>query len=283
MEELDRFITQSQYLPPPPRLIVELLLRLSQPNVDSTQVVRVMSHDPALIEKLLALCNSAYFGAATTTTDVQEAVTRLGFKQIFELIAVVHGARTLMAPQKGYGFDTGELWRHSVASAVAARLTAALAGLDENTVFTAALLHDVGKIVLNRHLVPLGRQLEEAVGRDSSTVLEAEKKLLRVNHAEIGGRLLERWNFPEAIVSAVWFHHQPRAARPHDRLAACVYVGNWIALRLGEGFGRHPFAVEWRQEVLDILRVTEADLESVLIQMTENIDLVDALSAVPAP
>jgi HD-like signal output (HDOD) protein len=155
--------------------------------------------------------------------------------------------------------------------------------LDENTAFTAALLHDVGKIVLNRHLVPLARQLEEAVQRDSVTLLEAEKKLLRVQHAEVGGRLLERWSFPEAIVSAVWFHHQPRAARPHDRLAACVYLGNCMALRLGEGFGRHPFAVEWRQESLEILRITEADWEQVLIQMVDNLDLVEALSAVPAP
>ncbi|MEY2410156.1 MAG: hypothetical protein QOF48_2826, partial [Verrucomicrobiota bacterium] len=163
MEDLDRFITQSQYLPAPPRLVLELLLRLSQPNVDSTKVVRAIRQDPALIEKLLALCNSAYFAAATSTSDLQEAVTRLGFKQIYELVAVVHGARTLMAPQRGYGLEEGKLWRHSITAAIAAQLAARPAGVDENTAFTAALLHDVGKIVLNRHLVPLAQQFNDAI------------------------------------------------------------------------------------------------------------------------
>ena len=281
MEELDRHINQARSLPAPPRLVLELLLRLSQPNVDSTKVVRAISQDLVLTEKLLALCNSAYFAAATATTDLQEAITRLGFKQIYELVAVVHGARTLLAPQKAYGLEAGDHWRHSVAAAIAARLVAGPAGVDENKAFTAALLHDVGKIILNLPLTPLVRQLDEAVERDQSTLVDAEKKLLKVQHAEIGGRLLERWSFPEEIVTAVWFHHQPRAARPHDRLAACIWLGNWMALMLGYGFGRHPFALEWRREVLETLHLAESDLDPLLMQMIDSLDMVETLATVP--
>jgi putative nucleotidyltransferase with HDIG domain len=147
-----------------------------------------------------------------------EAVNRLGFRQIYTLVAAVSGARALSPSQRGYGINAGELWRHSVTAAVAAQLIARRTADDESTVFTAGLLHDIGKIVLAEALEHIYAKLVEESQTQQAALVETEKRLLGVEHAEIGGRLLSRWKFSENLVSAVWFHHRPAAAAPHQRL-----------------------------------------------------------------
>ena len=149
MQELDDYINKVKNLPPAPRILPELLGLLRKENVDSSRVVQLISFDPAITASVLRLCNSALFAGASPATDLSEAVQRLGFRQIYTLVAAVSGARALTPAQKGYGISAGELWKHSVTTAVASQLIARSQDEpDEGLVFTAALLHDVGKIIL---------------------------------------------------------------------------------------------------------------------------------------
>lgn len=101
------------------------------------------------------------------------------------------------------------MWKHSVTSAVAAQVVARRIEEDESLVFTAAPLHDIGKIVLAEALELIYYRLVDDALKEQSAMIEKEKKLLGVQHAEIGGRLLSRWNFPPNLVGAVWHHHRP--------------------------------------------------------------------------
>jgi putative nucleotidyltransferase with HDIG domain len=151
--------------------------------------------------------------------------------------------------------DPNQLWEHSVTSAVAAQLVARNTAQDPNLVFTAALVHDIGKIVLSEALGQTYSDLVDQVERDSYCLLEAEKRVLGVEHAEIGGRLLERWKFPQELVLAVWFHHHPSRAKPHECLAAQVFFGNLIAYLLGYGYGHHVLVLRARLEAMKILQL----------------------------
>ena len=276
MQELDDYINRVQHLPPAPKILPQLLALLSRDNVDSSQVVDLMMYDPALTAAALQLCNSAYFAAAPAS-DLSEAVARLGFQRIYQLVAAVSGARLLSSAQKGYGIDEGELWKHSVASAVAAQLIAEKLGDDHNLVYTCALLHDLGKIVLATGLEKIYGKIIEDVEKNQQALLEAEKKLLGVQHAEIGGRLLARWKFPANIVSAVCYHHDPAAAGEHQRLASYVYVSNLIAHFLGYGFGHHAFAMRGRAEALEILGLRGEHLAELMITTYENFEVINSL------
>jgi putative nucleotidyltransferase with HDIG domain len=276
MQELDDYINRVQHLPPAPKILPQLLALLSRDNIDSSQVVDLMMYDPALTAAALQLCNSAYFAAAPAS-DLSEAVARLGFQRIYQLVAAVSGARLLSSAQKGYGIDEGELWKHSVASAVAAQLIAEKLGDDHNLVYTCALLHDLGKIVLATGLEKIYGKIIEDVEKNQQALLEAEKKLLGVQHAEIGGRLLARWKFPANIVSAVCYHHDPAAAGEHQRLAAYVYVSNLIAHFLGYGFGHHAFAMRGRAEALQILGLRGEHLAELMITTYENFEVIHSL------
>ncbi len=277
MQELDDFINRVQHLPPAPKILPQLLSLLGREDVSAGHVVDLMMYDPSLTAAALQMCNSAYFGGSTPATDLGEAVQRLGFNRIYQLVATVSGSQALAPSKKGDGINEGELWKHSVTTAVAAQLMAKELGEDENLVFTCGLLHDIGKVILAHSLEHIYAKMIEEVAKYQNALLETEKRLLGAQHAEIGGRLLARWKFPSNIVAAVWFHHDPKGAANHQRLAAFVYLANMIAYFIGHGFGHHSFALRGRAEALEILGLKGDDLPRFMIQTYENFEVVNAL------
>lgn len=277
MLELDAFINRIKHLPPAPRVLPELLPLLNRPDTPVDRVVRLISFDPALTAGVLQLSNSTVFAGTTPVSNLTEAVSRLGFKETFQLVVAISSSHMLNPPQAGYGFDAGDLWKHSVVAALAAKLMASELGDDENVVFTAALLHDLGKIVLAHALEDTYTQLMAEVIDQQHSLIEAEKRILGVQHAEIGGRLLTRWKFPQNLTTAVYFHHNPGAARPHHRLASYVYLGNMIAYFMGHGYGHAAFAFRGRAEALEILNLSGDSLPRYMIQTLEHFASVEAL------
>ena len=116
---------------------------------------------------------------------------------------------------------------------------------------------------------------------NQQSLLEVESKLLGVNHAEVGGQLLTRWKFPPNIVSAVWFHHTPKAAGVHQRLACMVYLGNMISYFMGHGYGHVPFAVRGRAEVLSTLELEPESIPGFMMETFEQMHVIDALFNIP--
>jgi putative nucleotidyltransferase with HDIG domain len=189
---------------------------------------------------------------------LEEAVVRLGFEQVYRLVAASLGARSL-ASQNQVG-EAGQLWRHSVVTAAAAQLIARDLEDDQNLIFTAALLHDIGKIILADGLDQTYLKLLQEVEENQYSLLEAEKRVLGVQHSEVGGRLMARWKFPLGLVSGIWFHHHPAAAHPHERLAAYIYVGDLIAYLVGYGCGHHALGLRGRDDAFGILKLDHQSL-----------------------
>jgi putative nucleotidyltransferase with HDIG domain len=277
MQNIDEYLDGIDHLPPAPRVLPELLALLRQEDIDSARVVELISLDPAITASILQLCNSAYLGAARPADNIHESVNRLGFRQVARLVVSVTSSRILSQPQEGYGIDRGELWHHSVASALAAQLIARRLGDDEDLVYTAALLHDIGKIILSAALQRCYADLVRATEERKEPLLDSEQRLLGVHHAQVGGRLLFRWRFPTGIVNAVSFHHSPWEATPDERLASFVYLGNMIAHFMGYGYGRQAFALRGRPEALEILELDAACLPHYMIETYEQIKLLEAL------
>jgi putative nucleotidyltransferase with HDIG domain len=263
---LDNYIDRVSTLPPAPVILPQLLQLLHRPDVDGDRVVDLIECDPALTAAVLRLCNSAFFASATAASDLLEAVVRLGFARVYELVVAIVGARSMRPAQKGYGIDEGELWKHSVATALAAKCMARDRGADESLAFTAAILHDIGKIVLTQALEQSYAKLVREIQISQSSLLESESTILGVQHAEIGGRLLARWNFPDSLVSAVWNHHTPAVAIGHEQLASFVYLGNMIAHFMGFGYGHQALAMRGRTEALSLANIKAQELPHYMIE-----------------
>lgn len=274
MELLDKYIDESSALPPAPRILVQLLSLLREENPDAEQIVRLIMFDPVLTARVLQFTNSAAIGLADPIHDLSEAVMRVGFNEIYRLVAAAVAETTLGAAQRGYGLAAGELWEHSVVSAVSARVLARSVRLDENLAFTAGLLHDIGKLVLSSSLEDQYSILVAATEQSGQSLLEMECTLLGVDHASVGGRLMQRWSFPEKLILAVWHHHDPAASADSQELPACVHIGDVAAHALGYGHGHQAHALRVHADALQMLQLSPVDFEKALVQTEAALSVV---------
>jgi putative nucleotidyltransferase with HDIG domain len=190
-------------------LVTELLTLFREPDRDVDQVVQLISYEPSLTAQILRLCNSASFAGQRAPDDIFEAVSRVGFYQVYCMVATLFGARTKSMEGVDQGLNADELWRHSVAVAVSAGVAADETGQTKAVAFTAGLLHDIGKLVLasverQRYAALIQRAKDEGL-----LLTDLERSVLMMDHAEVSGELMQRWNLPPEIVAAVRHHHDP--------------------------------------------------------------------------
>jgi len=235
--DLDALIAQANHLEPLPASATRLAELLSVEGWELEEVVEVVALDQGLTGKLLGLANSALHVAHDRISSVDAAVVRLGAGSVLAVAVGTGVRRRLEEALPAYGLAEGELWERSVAAAVTAealhhvtdhRLPAGLT--------TAALLHDIGKLLLARHLEPdLQRYLRLA--RESGGMAEerAEIEVLGVHHAELGGLVAQHWNLPPEIVEGISYHHAPQdsffgdtdSTMAHGTLL-CARVSEWL-------------------------------------------------------
>jgi putative nucleotidyltransferase with HDIG domain len=278
---LDHYIDRVKILPPAPRTLTQLLLVLREEDVPAARVVELIRFDAALTAKILRHCNSAAFGFKEPSQDILDALIRLGFNEIYRMAAAIVAETTLAGALPGYGLGSGDLWQHSVVAAVSARLLARNIGSDENLAFTGGILHDIGKIVLSGALAQAGASRLRDGGNAGCCAAERDKLLLGVGHAELGGRLLERWGFPESLIGAVSYHHDPLQAAAHARLAACVYLGNVVANLMGYGPADALGKAQARPEILQFLELPSQDVELLMAETDAALETLNWFARKP--
>ena len=162
-------------------------------------------------------------------------MTLLGWRRLFQLVMTLCMSTLMKKPVPGYDLPQGELWRHSIAVSVAAEnIVKTLKIPDADEVFTAALLHDVGKLILGGFVKEDLADIEGMVSK-GITFDVAEHMVLGTDHAELGGRILAQWDFPEELVNAVWWHHNPESCESYCQLSDIVHVANNLGQMIGAG------------------------------------------------
>ena len=198
-----RYLDGVASLPPAPMLVTELLTLFRQPDRDIDQVVQLISYEPSLTAQILRTCNSVHFAGEDPPSDIFEAVSRIGFYQVYCLVVSMFGARTKSIDGACEGLVVDAAWQHSVIVAVSAAAVADMAGLPKTVAFTAGLLHDIGKLVLaSAERKTYARLIQQALS-EKVALSKMERTHLGVDHAEVGGELLRRWNLPADVVAAV--------------------------------------------------------------------------------
>lgn len=211
--DLDTVVQDAWEMEPLPASVSRLAGIVADENSDLADLVEVVTFDQTLTAKLLRAANSASSASLAPVATVAAAIQRLGSGAVlsFAMATTVHGKMRQAIPE--YGLLEGQLWRHSVCAALVAQLAArALKTNVPPETFTAALLHDIGKLLLSRFLDPeLLQHLQRAQSEGQVSMIQAEAEILGVNHAELGGIVVQRWGLPDSIVRAVHFHHDPDA------------------------------------------------------------------------
>lgn len=255
-----------QSFPGMPGTAVNLLGLLDNPAMRVSQIEEILNHDPGLTANVLRLANSAYFGIPSRIGSIRQAVILLGLKRLIQMVIATCVSAIMDKPVQGYDLPPGELWRHSIAVSVAAEgLVKELKVQAAEEIFTAALLHDVGKLVMGEFVKDDFKQIETAVSEGMSFEM-AETMALGTNHADVGAQILSRWILPPEIISAVQWHHEPEAAEQANTMLDIVHVANFISIMIGIGIGRDGLQHEPSVEVSERLKLKSCHLEKVASQ-----------------
>jgi putative nucleotidyltransferase with HDIG domain len=169
-------------------------------------------------------------------------------------------------PVEGYDLQPGEMWRHAMAVSVAAEMLVRELNIPAaDVVFTAALLHDIGKPVMGSFVKDDLKKIEAATSRETPFEV-AEQIVLGTNHAEVGALILKKWSFPPQIVEAVQFHHSPADSSVRTSIIDIVHVADVLSLMLGIGIGREGLQYEPSVDVTRRLGLKPFQLEKVASQ-----------------
>ena len=265
-------MAQVKAFPGMPATSAKLLKMLKNPESSAAQIEEILKYDPGLTANILKLTNSAYFGIPTKVSSVKQAIILLGWKRLLQLVMTMCMSTVMKKPLPGYDLPHGELWRHSVAVSVAAELVVnalKIPGADE--VFTAALLHDIGKLILGDFVRDDFKKIESILSQGISFET-AENMILGVNHADIGAEILRKWSLPAELVSAVRWHHNPEFAEQTDSMLDIVHVANVLCRMIGVSSGRDGLQYQPSELAVERLGLTSHQLEKVVSQTIQWVE-----------
>lgn len=276
MDAVYKLLANTKDLPASPQVLPKLLTLLRKEDTTLDEVGDLIALEPALTAKLLQYCNSAYFSGSEPVSNVPDAIGRVGFKTIYVLVTIVAGSHLLARPT-GSGLDLNQLWRHSLTSAFAAKFVAESIDADSNLLFTAGLLHDMGRLVLAKAKASEYNQILQQAAETQGSLLAAEISTFGFSHADVGACLMETWQLPKPLIESVRYHHNPYAANGAKVNAACICLANALAyISTPTAQGTPPNADEQKAS-MELLKVDEAQMASYVDQMKENWGFVESL------
>jgi putative nucleotidyltransferase with HDIG domain len=255
--------------PSMPGAAVKLLVLMDDPDINVSQIEAILGQDPGLTANVLKLANSAYFGMPSKVGSIKQAVLLLGLKRLMQIVIASCVSAIMDKPVTGYDLPPGELWHHSIGVTVAAEGLMKELNIEAGEeIFTAALLHDVGKLVVGEFIENDIRRIEAALSQGISFET-AENMVLGTNHADVGAQILTQWSLPPAIVNAVRWHHSPESADGADTMVDIIHVANVLCLMIGVGVGRDGLQYRPSEEVVERLGLEPYHLEKVASQVLQ--------------
>jgi len=223
-DRISKIINEVQKLPTLPSVANKVTKLLKDPTCTAIRVSEVIDKDPSLTIRVLRLVNSAFYSIRSEVTNVRHAVALLGFKTITQMVITISVFDVFKG---GYGreFDREGFWKHSIGCAVISQKIAQLtdyAGVDD--CFTAGLLHDIGKVVVDQYLHEEMEKVIKLTQEHDISFADAEKEIMGINHADIGGQVVENWKIPIPIMVAVKYHHNVLEERGNTENARNLIV-----------------------------------------------------------
>ncbi len=262
-----------------PEVTVKIIEIVEDPKSTARDLHNVIKNDPALSVKVLKVVNSAFYGLPGQVASMDRAIILLGLSAVKNIAIAASIARLFKGKRISEHFSAADLWRHSVAVAVAARTIARCSPnpVMADEVFVAGLIHDIGTLI-ERQSSP--DQFAEVINRCSTTdidFLECEREIIGADHQAFGVGLTTKWKFPHHLRASVGFHHNPSALSIElQNVATLIRLADVLCCQEQIGFyltARHDVVTE---EMLDILSITQDQVEDVRVTLLEQLAEAEA-------
>lgn len=260
-QKVEEVIQSVNSLRPMPANVARLMKEIDKPDVSIRGLAGLISLDQALASMVLQMSNSVSLGYPRTCSTLYEAIMQIGLGRLKTILLASSATDMLKRRLSGYRLGEGELWRHSLVTAVAAEwLAQALRYPNTEEAYVSGLLHDIGKLFLDQFVLDDYTAIVDYVQRYQMQLWQVEEKLLGIDHARVGGMIAERWNFPVVLVDAIRFHHAPSFARINQQLPAIVNLANSFAVDY-QPTNTELFSFQIHPESLNILKLDAVRVE----------------------
>ncbi len=272
MNSLDheQVVVRLKQLPSLPSVVSELLASFGNEDVDVGRIAQQIAHDQGLTARVLRVANSSFYGLQSRVGTINEAVVVLGFRAVRSMVLAV-GMSGAFRPGQCPGFDGHAYLRHGVAVGLAARAIAPFSRHNPELAFTGGILHDVGELLLASSFSTQYAEVLAYRKQHDCFMVEAERDILGLDHAEVGGLLADTWHFPAALHEAVALHHVPASA-PAGSLADLIHVADGIAHALGMALAQDEMVMPLERTAWLRLGLDSEKLGRILPQIERDMD-----------
>jgi len=258
-------IEQIDTLPTIPGILRKLLAVIENPKISLTEIGNFISNDPVLTTRVLKMVNSPIYGFPGRISSVQQALILLGLNVVRGLLLGVSVFEVMQKSMVG-------LWEHSLGCAVTARILAKKKNLPEpEEISVSALLHDIGKVVL---ILRFKEEYERAVKEAESNdilIMEAEKEVFGITHAESGSWVAKKWNFPRSLVEVIEYHHKPSLSKTVPIHCAIVHISDILTRSVGFGFAGDDYVPSVDPAAWELLDLSDANLREIVDEMDHTL------------
>lgn len=224
--EINRAIAN---LKPIPQVALKILRMINEDLYKLDALTEEIRKDQVLSAKTLKLCNSAMFSNRKKIESLEHAVVMLGQHLLLKFVISASLNNFFGQCGMGYSLCKGGIYHHAIGTAIIAEKLADLSGkISTSLAYSAGLLHDIGKVVLDQYIYAEFPFFYRQLNDERKNLIEVEKNILGIDHTEVGGLLSQSWSLPESFFEAIRYHHKPEDAVQNTELVHIVYLADLL-------------------------------------------------------
>ena len=270
-ESIRRRVEALKNVPTLPGVFEKISRLIESSSTTAEDVANIISSDQALSAKILRVVNSVFYGFPGRISNLTHALIILGFDVVKGLVLSTSVFDMMLA--KGFH----GLWEHSLGCAVTAGVIARKTNDPHpEEVSIAALLHDIGKVILKIELSKESSRIDQAVLEKQISTYEAEEEILGFNHTTVGNWLCQEWHLPNKLSDPITYHHRPRLSRLAQGRTAIVHVANVLVRGIGFGFPGDNLVPKIEPVAWKVLDISDSLLEEIIREMDDKLEDAEA-------
>lgn len=258
-------IEKIENLPTIPSILRKILGIIEDPKVSLQKISDFVASDPTLTARILKMVNSPVYGFPGRISSVNHAMVILGLNALKGLLIGVSVFEVMKKNMVG-------LWEHSLSSAIYARIIATRKNLSSpEEISVAALLHDIGKVILLIAFKEDYEKIIQSVMAKERFLHELENEYFGITHAEVGGFVAKKWNFPLKLTEPIMNHHRPQLSKNFELETAIVHLSNILTLSRGIGYSGDIFVNPVNVSVWNLLDFKYEDIKDIFREAEDPI------------
>jgi putative nucleotidyltransferase with HDIG domain len=262
--ELKKIIMDTKTLPTLPGVVNKLNSLTDNDKASVQEMAKLVSSDQVLSARILRLANSPSYGFYRVST-ISNAMILLGVN-VVKSLALSSSIFEIMEK------NSVGLWEHSLGVGVAANLIARKLSLPEcEEISTAALLHDIGKVIVSLKCSEAEEQIRSIVRERGMYMRDAEREVIDTDHAEVGGWLAKSWFLPDKLSEPITFHHDVTQSVNHRIKTAVVHIADVLIKANGFGDSGDCYVPQIQQAAWDVLKFNEPLMSEIIDELEDKL------------